>query len=328
MLICQAISDIIVMKGVVIMTRRKTQAEFENEVNIAHNGNVEVLGQYVNSVTPILVRYKDCGHEETKIPAKLLYAKHGCRKCRDKKASATKTKTTEKYIADLKRKGLDHIEVLEEYKGIRSQIKVKNHKCGHVYSATAGNILNNESGCPICHGEKDTELFQMALDKKYPKEYTVLGEYINGLTPILLRHNPCGKEFETTPKSVLRWIKCPYCIKSKGEWYISKYLDDHNVPYEREAYIEGCNGRTGNRLHFDFRIHVDGEVRLIEYDGDQHFKWARSPYHNDAVYVNDEIKNNFCREHNIPLLRIPYWWLRTKNKTKILTALDEFCLRK
>ena len=144
------------------MTRRKTQAEFEHEVGIVHNGNVEVLGKYVNSSTPILVRYKDCGHEEMKLPLKLLYAGHGCRKCRDKRASATKTKTTEQYVADLKRKGIDYIELLEEYKGIQYKIKVKNLKCGHIYSANAGNILNNGTGCPICHGEKDDYLFAKA----------------------------------------------------------------------------------------------------------------------------------------------------------------------
>lgn len=307
------------------MTRRKTQAEFEHEVGIVHNGNVEVLGNYINSSTPILVRYKDCGHEEMKSPLKLLYAGHGCRQCRDKKCSQTKTKTTEQYVADLKRNGVDYIEVLEEYKGVDCKIKVKNLKCGHVYSARAGNVLNKKSGCPICHGEKDDQLFVKALEEKYPDEYTVLGNYINGLTPILLRHNSCGNEFETTPKSVLRWIKCPYCIKSKGEWFVSKYLDKHHIPYEREFYADGCLSDDGFKLWFDFKIIVNGEIRFIEYDGTQHFENTRTIYRTKKVFRHDEIKNNYCSKNNIPLLRIPYWWLRTDKAEK---ALDEFCLCK
>ena len=305
------------------MTRRKTQAEFEHEVGIVHKGNVEVLGKYVNSSVPVLVRYKDCGHEEMKLPLKLLYAGHGCRACRDKRASATKTKTTEQYIADLKKKGIDYIDVLEDYKGIQYKIKVKNLKCGHIYSANAGNILNNGTGCPICHGDKDTNLFKKILEEKYPKEYTVLGEYVNGLTPILIRHNSCGNEFETTPKSILRQVKCPYCIKSKGEWFVSKYLDNHHIPYEREYYSNGCISDDGYRLRFDFKIVINGQIRFIEYDGTQHFKGTRTIYRTDKVFRHDEIKNNYCVSKNIPLLRIPYWWLRT-NKAK--KALDEFCL--
>ena len=304
------------------MSKRKTQAEFVKEVNEKHNGNVEVLGQYIDCETPVLVRYKDCGHEEMKSPLKLLYAGHGCRKCRDKRCSKTKTKTTEKYISDLKNKGIDFIRVIGEYKGINQKIEVLNTKCGHTYSANAGNILSKGSGCPICHGEKDDALFAKAIEDRYPGEYTILGKYINGLTPIMVRHNPCGYEFEVVPKVLLADVKCPKCIKSKGEWHIAKYLEDAGIQYKREYTLDGCVGKNGAKLRFDFMVVINGKLKLIEYDGVQHFKDTRTRYFGNNVIARDMIKNKFCEDNGIPLLRIPYWWLRTDRAKK---ELDKFC---
>ena len=53
---------------------------------------------------------------------------------------------------------------------------------------------------------------------------------------------------------------------------------------------------------------------IIEYDGEQHYKPMR--YHDDEDrnisdfkirQQRDEIKNKYCEENNIELLRIPYW---------------------
>ena len=52
----------------------------------------------------------------------------------------------------------------------------------------------------------------------------------------------------------------------------------------------------------------------IEYDGEQHFypvKFGSTP--NEALEkykktcLHDEIKNQYCKDNNIPLIRIPYW---------------------
>lgn len=300
------------------MTRRKTQAEFVSEVKAIHGDNVEVLEPYKTIETPIKIRYKDCGHEEMKKPIKLL-AGHGCRFCKDKKVSKTKTKTKEQYVNDLISHGIDYIEVLGEYKKGQYPLTVRNKKCGHIYSARADNILNRKSGCPICHGEKDTKSFMAILENKYPDEYTVLEEYVNGLTPILIKHNKCGHEWKCTPKSLMRDNVCPYCKTSKGEKYIASFLDKQNIPYEKEVTFDGCKDVIN--LRFDFQIIIKGRIKLIEFDGVQHFYSGKSNYRNPKVMEHDKIKNEYCKANNIPLLRIPYWWLKSD---KIDTELFEF----
>jgi len=47
-------------------------------------------------------------------------------------------------------------------------------------------------------------------------EYTVLGQYINDRTKILMRHNKCGHEWEIVPNNILRGSGCPICRYKKS----------------------------------------------------------------------------------------------------------------
>lgn len=76
---------------------------------------------------------------------------------------------------------------------------------------------------------------------------------------------------------------------------------------------------TGRKLRFDFAIYKqDGQFeRFIEFDGRQHFTgpdttyWGRTTDTLKDIKERDEIKNNFCLNHNYPLVRIPYFKLET-----------------
>jgi len=64
---------------------------------------------------------------------------------------------------------------------------------------------------------------------------------------------------------------------------------------------------------------------LIEYDGEFHYKPARYSKDKNKMLVklkyqqeNDNIKNIYCKNNNIPLLRIPYWEFKN-----IETILEE-----
>jgi len=95
------------------MSNKKTLEEFKREVFNVFGGNAEVIGEYINNKTKILVKFNCCGNEEYKIPTKLLIGQ-GCSKCTGKRIS--KSKTTEQYKKDLLLKGIDYIEVIGQYK--------------------------------------------------------------------------------------------------------------------------------------------------------------------------------------------------------------------
>lgn len=288
------------------MSRKKTIEEFKEEVNKIHNDNIEVLGDYINNKTKLLVKYKDCNHKELKSPIKLL-AGQGCAKCKGKRLSKSKLNN----IDEVKYKLLNHsIELLEEYKGLDFKSKVKNLKCGHIYSVRIGNAIKG-SGCPVCHGFKDTEKFKLQVFEKYENEYEIIGTYINNKTKIKVRHNKCGHVWDIIPKDLLSERRCPHCMKSKGEAFVGNLLDKMNIAYQSQYKFENC--RNILPLPFDFMVKIDGQIKLIEFDGSQHFGegngWGNKSNF-EKIKHNDNIKNEFCLNNNIQLLRIPYWWIR------------------
>jgi predicted Zn-ribbon and HTH transcriptional regulator len=297
------------------MSRKVTHEEFQKKVNDIFGDKVELLEEYKAFHTKMLVRYTECGHEGYKQPCKLLIGQ-GCGKCKGKAISKAKLRSTDDYLLDLKAHGINNIEVIGEYKGVNEKVRVRNLDCGHEYEANAGNILSG-SGCPVCHGMKDTLTFAKQIESKYPNEYTILGEYINNKTPILVRHK-CGFEWSVIPKDLLRDRRCPKCIVSKGELFVGDYLKEKGIDFTPQYSFKDC--RDKNPLPFDFMIMVDGQMKLIEFDGSQHFA-GRSIYYSEIALKHDKIKNDYCESHNIPLLRIPYWWIRNDRATR---ELDKF----
>ena len=68
---------------------------------------------------------------------------------------------------------------------------------------------------------------------------------------------------------------------------------------------------TGRLYRYDFAIFKDNNlIRLIEFDGEQHFNPTRGTWQNheplEKVQKRDRIKNEYALSHNIPIVRIPY----------------------
>ncbi len=97
-------------------------------------------------------------------------------------------------------------------------------------------------------------------------------------------------------------------------------LKDSLVQLARSADISIINKQLWQSAEYDFAVNCGGIVKLIEYDGYQHFhplieseQLSRSMAvaNFNATKINDAIKSIWCEKHNIELLRIPYWQYRT-----------------
>ena len=103
------------------------------------------------------------------------------------------------------------------------------------------------------------------------------------------------------------------CLNSYGEKYISELFRFNKIPYEQQKSFDTCKFNDTNcKARFDFFVN---KKYLIEFDGSQHF-FARDSHWNtkenfQKVKEHDAYKNQWCRENNIPLIRIPYWKLNT-----------------
>jgi very-short-patch-repair endonuclease len=110
---------------------------------------------------------------------------------------------------------------------------------------------------------------------------------------------------------------CPYCFDtkkfkfSKGEKCISEVLDMLNITYLQQYTFDNC--RDINVLPFDFYL-PDLNI-CIEYDGQHHYYpvtfngiTKEEAEKNHLITVkHDKIKNEYCINNNIKLIRIPYY---------------------
>lgn len=92
---------------------------------------------------------------------------------------------------------------------------------------------------------------------------------------------------------------------SKGENKIKEILTQANIPFIQQKTFQDCKDK--NVLPFDFWI--DNQY-IIEFDGKQHYHARPTGYFTEEVVQNiqyhDQIKNNYCKKNNIPIIRIPY----------------------
>lgn len=101
---------------------------------------------------------------------------------------------------------------------------------------------------------------------------------------------------------------CGCLSKSVGEKKVKTQLELLQIKFEREKTFEECkNPKTNCKLRYDF--YLPDYNCCIEYDGYTHFiangGWNTKENLQGILY-RDEIKNNFCKNNNIRLIRIPY----------------------
>lgn len=101
-------------------------------------------------------------------------------------------------------------------------------------------------------------------------------------------------------------LSCGCLRVSHGEYKISKMLTEANILYETEKQFDTCILPSGIRARFDFWVN---DQYIIEFDGRQHFSEQHSEYFFDSleeIQKRDEYKNQWCKNNNISLIRIPY----------------------
>ena len=95
------------------------------------------------------------------------------------------------------------------------------------------------------------------------------------------------------------------CLKSAGERKVEEILKQMCICYEKQYTFDDLLGPGGGKLMFDFCIHENNTIYLIEYQGMQHYI--------DGIYfgrqqreVTDKTKKEYCKPHNINLFEIRY----------------------
>lgn len=118
-------------------------------------------------------------------------------------------------------------------------------------------------------------------------------------------------------------LSCGCERRSHGELKVAEILTTNNIPFEQEKIMFKYS--TGGNSKFDF--YVDNKY-LIEYDGETHyqanFRGWYTPERLKGQQERDMIKNQWCKDNNIPLIRIPYTHLKDLCIEDLLLETSKF----
>ena len=187
----------------------------------------------------------------------------------------------------------------------------KKHKTKGIQTISWYHLKTCAVGCPYCTGRyKTTEDF-IADMNVINRDIEILGSYSGSEGKILCRCKKCGCEWKPVARSLISGQGCPRCCASKGEKRISEYLDSLNITYIPQKSFDGCIYKS--KLKYDF--YLPDYNMCIEYDGEQHFspvdfagkgiEWANNNF--KLTQIKDEIKNKYCKDNGINIIRIPFW---------------------
>lgn len=116
----------------------------------------------------------------------------------------------------------------------------------------------------------------------------------------------CGKHYVLSCKQFRNnKFRCDSCTSrySSLETKVMGFLEQHKISYIPQYKFIDCY----DKLPLPFDFYLKDFNTLIEVDGEQHFVPLLGSYEDFVVRKkHDEIKNKYCLDKNIPLIRIPY----------------------
>jgi hypothetical protein len=233
---------------------------------------------------------------------------HGCAKCGIISRSKTQSSSIEEFIKKANEANdfqYDYSKV--DYKNNKTKIVVLCKVHGE-FEITPSHHYNGH-GCKKCSNNYRKSNFE------YIEACKLVHNNFYDYSTTLYKSNktkvrvicPLHGEFLQMAQHHINGCGCPNCDKSKGELTIEKILTTNKIEFKPQKTFEDCLSGKGNKLRYDF--YLLEENILIEFDGQQHYKsvdyfGGTSSY--EELVKNDKIKNNYCIENNIGLIRIKY----------------------
>jgi hypothetical protein len=240
---------------------------------------------------------------------------HGCPKCAIEYKGKKLSRSTEEFI---NKSSIKH----NNFFTYKNSIYINNKTKIIVTCPTHGDFKTNPShhlngiGCSKCSGTyvRSNEEFISDCKKIHGKKYDYsLTLFKNLKSKVLIICNKHG-EFLQNANHHLSGCGCPKCNSSKGENEIRLYLEKHNFKIKEQKRFNDC--RNKKPLPFDFFL-LEKNI-CIEYDGIHHFKPIRGQKQLEITKNNDNIKNLYCKNNNIKLIRIKYTETNIENILKTI----------
>lgn len=309
-------------------TLQERQKDFDKRLKKLYP-DYKLLSEYTDSRTKVTLEHIPTG-EIWNIEPRFLngrkQAPEFTKKMRMKRVSennfSTKRLTQEEFeIKFYQKYQFSEYEVVGKYVNSQTPIDILHKKCGKIFSTSSpSNLLyQNVKGCPYCYGKikrtlesTNAELIEKGFnDYSVSKVWTKDGHSYGHFTHTCDLCNNSQFDMRITDFFSKHDQKCPICKvhsnQSRGIKAIKRYLKKNKIKFETEVRFEECK----DKLYLPFDIYIEDMNLIIEFDGIQHFKKVDFFCSDDSnsfetTKKHDKIKNKFCKDYDINLLRIKY----------------------
>jgi len=297
--------------------KKYTKEFFRKEMFEHYGNNIDTSNSIFYSIKrPLSVYCKKHSTEVIDTPYK-FFTSFCCPFCHEEDVLAEKTKNFIKEANKVHNSKYVYNEVV--YKNSKTKVQIICKKHGSFHQSPEGHLSGK--GCSKCAREITLSFRRLTRDDFIERSNLVhdnyydysLVDYKNNSTNVKII---CPKHgvFEQMPVCHLNMSHgCQECareIASPSEAKIKKWLISNNINFNTQVWFNECRGKK-RPLPFDFAIYKNKEIRLlIEFDGVHHFKEFKHFGGKKAFEERkriDNIKDKFCENKNISLLRIPYW---------------------
>lgn len=196
-------------------------------------------------------------------------------------------------------------------------------KCGKIISVRASDLKSGNTSSCGCNKRKDLsgkifgDLKVIQYDEQKSKS---------------LKHTyykvqcVCGKIFSTRGENLLqlRTTSCGCQNRSYSERIIENILKESKIPFKTEYSFSDLLGNNTNPLRFDFVIFNKEKITIIECQGEQHYNpvdhfGGEKQFLRQQSYDNK--KREYCKQHNLKLIEIPYWDFDKINSEYLLNLI-------
>lgn len=199
-------------------------------------------------------------------------------------------------------------------------------ECGEISIKGLNDMREGEISCQ-CRKERRWKIYQ---EEALRQGFQLINKMRNDYNMYNYQCLICGEynDYQLNAMRIgnvrCRSVDCGHGIKSQAQIVIEKFISD-NYEYimENEIKFDELCGVYGSKLRFDIGLYKENNlIVLIEYDGIQHFKVTFKNDNEDKLRLRkyyDNLKNRYCLNNNIPLLRIScyeYWNDNWREKLK------------
>lgn len=291
--------------------RKLDTITFIDRSNVIHKNKYDYSKVEYNGMKTKVTIICPIHGEFEQLPKYHTSKKRGCSKCSmpKKQPIAPTESPKEKFIKEVSFK-YNNLYIYDNYIDQHTKIDIYCSKHKKHFKQTPMFHKRN-TGCPECVIDKKVEQIFKLIYKIHSQKYDYNKEDIYESIILKNRHHIvriyCKQhgEFEQKLKIHLDGCGCPKCKISKGERKIMNFFEKNHLLFEHEKKFSNCKNK--NILPFDFYL-PDLNI-CVEYDGIQHFEEIEYfGGENTLKYIqqNDQIKNNFCRDNDIRIIRIRY----------------------